>query len=132
MIWDEDNELEEFKRRELAVAINFQSNLADDHELRLKLESVALQATALTEYAADNGGLLTINDEPPDSFSLSEFAVQIRYRYQISQLSELFIVYSRGGEFEEEALGLSTRRLFNRAIEFDDTENLMLKLRMHF
>jgi len=132
LIWDEGNELEEFKRDELTLAINLNAVLAERHELRLKVESVALEARSVNEYSADPAGQLTINDEPPDSFSLSEFASQVRYRYEIGPLSELFVVYSRGGEFEEEGLAHDTLTLLNRSITRDDSENLLVKIKMHF
>ena len=105
---------------------------AEKHEFRFKLESVALEARGLNEYTADQLGFLSSTGDTADSFSLSEFATQIRYRYEIGALSELFVVYSRGGEFEDERLGYNTFSLLNRAVNRDETENLIVKLKMHF
>jgi hypothetical protein len=132
LIWDEANTLEEFERDELSIALNFNAVIYEKHELRLKLEAVALEAIALNEYEANSQGNLVLESEPPDSFTLSEFGAQLRYRYALSGLSELFIVYSRGGEFEQESLGFNRASLINRAINRDDSENLMFKLKLHF
>ncbi len=132
VIWDEENVLEEFKRKEFTVAFNLNAVFAERHELRLKVESVALDAVAINEFEADVFGNLNLNDEPPDSFVLSEFAAQVRYRYEISALSELYIVYSRGGEYEREELGLSTLSLLNKGVDRDDNENVFVKVKLHF
>lgn len=132
VIWDEENVLEEFERDELSLALNFNSVIGDKHEIRVKLEGVILEAVAKREFEADSLGQLVLSNEAPDSFSLSEFAAQVRYRYALSDRSELFIVYSRGGEYERERLGFDRSSILNKAINQDEVENLILKLRLHF
>ena len=95
------------------------------------MEGVILEATAVNEFEANSLGGLILGDEQPDSFSLSEFAAQLRYRYELSDRSELFIVYSRGGEYERERLGFDRSSLLNKAIDQDEVENLIFKLRLH-
>ncbi|WOH36088.1 DUF5916 domain-containing protein [Thalassotalea fonticola] len=131
LIWDEENVLEEFKREELSIALNINAVFSERHELRLKIESVALEAVAINEYEAEFDGALTLGDEPPDSFSLSEFAAQVRYRYEISALSELYIVYSRAGEFEQERIGFQGFELMNKSINRVDDENFLVKIKLH-
>ena len=132
LIWDEENELETFQLNEMTIGINFNAVFADKHEFRLKLEAVVIEAEAAFEFEALENGQLQLADDIPDSFSLSECAVQLRYRYEISPLSSLFIVYGRGGEYEVERLGFNRFSLINKSIDRDEDESLLVKLRMHF
>lgn len=67
---------------------------------------------------------------PTDSFSLSQLNFQLRYRWQIAPLSDLFVVYTRGdnvraqiGEFED---------LFEQSWNDPLGEQLVVKLRYRF
>ena len=67
-----------------------------------------------------------------EDFSLSRLTAQLRYRWEIGPLSDLFVVYTRGSNFmldnDEEGFGL----LFNDAIDDPILDFLVLKLRYRF
>ena len=69
----------------------------------------------------------------PEDFSLAQFGLQLRYRYEIAPLSDLYLVYGRGGEFLEEG---SQRRgagqLWRGALDRITADQLFLKLRYRF
>ena len=48
-------------------------------------------------YDIGPDGALTPAAGVADDFSLSDIALQVRYRYEFKPLSELFVVYSFGG-----------------------------------
>lgn len=126
-----ENLVGEFKQRELSVALNFSTRIAQRHEIKIQVESVAVSAKAKYQYVALEDGVLSIQDDKPESFSESEFLAQIRYRYEISPLSNIYVVYGRGGEFstdEQNNFSWLMKRAIRRPIE----ENLFVKVRFHF
>tara|TARA_R110001592_G_scaffold281984_2_gene549614 strand:+ start:3922 stop:6309 length:2388 start_codon:yes stop_codon:yes gene_type:complete len=64
----------------------------------------------------------------PDDFNVSRMSFQARYRWEIAPLSDLFFVYSRGGnlarDFEDDHFGL-----FVSAWQEEVVDNWVLKLR---
>ena len=83
---------------------------ASNQEVRVKFQWVGVEADARRGYGLSNGGRLQPSDIPVDDFSISDTAVQIRYRYEIAPLSDFFLVYTRGGYWEDESTGESAFR----------------------
>lgn len=63
-----------------------------------------------------------------DDFSISRVAVQLRYRWEIAPLSDLFIVYTRTGALNESVQNRVLKTL-RKTIRQRDTENLAIKFR---
>lgn len=60
-------------------------------------------------------------------FSLSNLGFQIRYRYGLAPLSDLYLVYSRGGlNFDQRLDSVGT--LLNDALGIDDDQQFLIKL----
>lgn len=64
---------------------------------------------------------------PSDDFEISQLSFQVRYRWQIAPLSDLFLVYSKNGIRSPGVDELSD--LFRSVWDQPDTEQLVLKLR---
>ncbi len=68
-------------------------------QLKFSLQWVGIKAKEKAFYRIpDEPGDLVEVDKPPgpsDSFSLSQMALQMRYRWEIAPLSDVFIVYTR-------------------------------------
>ena len=87
-------------------ADDFQPRLAMDvflsakQQLRLSLQWAAIRAHEQRFYLIPVGGgtLVQVDkpDGPTDDFALSRLTAQLRYRWEIAPLSDLFIVYTRG------------------------------------
>jgi hypothetical protein len=130
---DSQNLLGSFALEELSIAFNVSARMGNRHELRVKMESATLHANANQVYGVAKDGLIFVsNQEELESFSESEFAVQVRYRYEIGPLSEFYLVYSRGAEQEIEGLPKSRRHLLSNTIKMADTETIIMKLKYHF
>jgi hypothetical protein len=130
---DSQNFLGSFTLEELSIAFNVSARIGNRHELRVKMESATLHANANQVYGVARDGLIFVSDqEELESFSESEFAVQVRYRYEIGPLSEFYLVYSRGAEQEIEGLPKSRRNLLSNTIKMADTETIIMKLKYHF
>ncbi len=82
-------------------------------QLRLSFQWVGIRAEEDEFYTLPEGTTdLIPGPKPPgptDSFSTSDFNFQIRYRWQIAPLSDLFIVYTKGDSSDYDGL-----------VEFDD------------
>ena len=101
------------------------------HELRAKLQSLNIvghDAQALRLQA--NERLVPSTDAVPD-FAISNLGFQLRYRYKINPESDLFVVYSRGGDdFSNERVGADD--LIEDTLALRDTDQFLVKVRYAF
>jgi len=79
--------------------------------------------------AAD--GTPVASDEPVSDFSLRNLGFQIRYRYELAPLSNLYIAYVRGG-FDSQAFAQDVGPLLGDAFSLRDSEQLLVKLSYRF
>jgi hypothetical protein len=70
-------------------------------------------------------------DEPVSDFALRNLGFQVRYRYELAPLSDLFIVYARGGSLFEQN-GLDATDEFRNAFDLRNNEQLLVKLSYRF
>jgi hypothetical protein len=102
---------------------------APRHELRVKWQWIGIDAEPRTAYRTDNAGNLLAVAEPSGPFTVNNLGLQIRYRYEIGPLSELFLVYARGGfDFlrdDERSVG----DLFGHMSDVRDADQFMIKMR---
>jgi hypothetical protein len=108
-----------------------QWNINARQELRIKMETIALDAHAV------QGWQLAADGEPQrvadglNDFSLRNLGFQIRYRYELAPLSNLYIAYVRGGfGFQDEGQGVGG--LLGDAFSLRDDEQLFVKLNYRF
>ena len=99
----------------------------------VKLETIALDARLTQAWAvAANGEPIAIAT-PADigDFSLANLGFQVRWRYELAPLSDLYIVYGRGGLATDEASrGLG--ELLGDATSLRDAEQLLIKISYRF
>ena len=104
-------------------------------QLLMAFQWVAINAEAQRFYRmADTPDFLVPMDRTPtagDDFSLSRMSLQLRYRWEIAPLSDLFVVYQNRASLSG-MNGSSFTDLFSET--FDETigENLAIKLRYRF
>jgi len=106
----------------------------DKHELRVRLESIGLDAKARQAYrVAGNGEPVESAETIPD-VGVSNLGFQIRYRYELAPLSYLYIAYVRGGSLTElePFTGFNARDQFQDAFALRDSEQLLVKLSYRF
>jgi hypothetical protein len=102
------------------------------HELPTKLQWFGIHAEPQHALRSDAAGNLLQTSDMLRSFTVKNFGLQIRYRYEIAPMSELFVVCSRGG------LGLDSDddgdvpTLMSRNANVRDAEQVLAKLRYHF
>ncbi len=123
-------------------AIHIQPELAMDvfltakQQLRFSMQWVAIKARAqdLYQIPGGDGSLVRTTDgisETTFDFTLSRITAQLRYRWEIAPLSDLFVVFTRGSN-------LPNRRrdalddLFHDAVTNPIVDRVVVKLRYRF
>ena len=133
LIWTGGSEVGTFRRDEYSASLEGNWFPAPRHELRLKFQWLGLDAEGRAGYSVAGGPDPQRLATSPEDFSLAQFGLQLRYRYEIAPLSDLYLVYGRGGEFLEEG---SQRRgagqLWRGALDRITADQLFLKLRYRF
>lgn len=129
LIWLDGIKLATFKRREVSASLSLNATLGRRHEFRYKLEAIGLKAKALQGYDATPDERLQPNADTVEDFELSEFATQFRYRYRLGPLTDVFIVYSRGGEFEANSISRGFSEIIDESIDIPTGENYLIKIR---
>ena len=96
---DRDFTLFESDRWEPELALRFFPNAMQ--QFQLSLQWIGIRAEEDRFYRLPEGSTRLVEGPKPigrddDSFSISQVNLQVRYRWQIAPLSDLFIVYQRG------------------------------------
>ena len=107
--------------------------LSTRHQIRLDFQSRMIQAKAyeyltLEERAQQVSSVgFEINGES-DDFSISRATLQLRYRWNIAPLSDLFVVYTRTGSIDS-TIQNSVIQTLRETVKQRDTENIAIKFR---
>jgi len=131
LVWQQDNLVASFDRREADLNAGFNWQITNRQELRLKLQAIGLSADSRQGYRIDGGGNAVPSDESIDDFSVSNLALQIRYRFEFAPLSFLYVVYGRGG-YQQEFTGDDSDQPFRDSFNLRDDEQLLLKFSYRF
>jgi len=110
--------------------------LTATQQLRFTLQWVGIQAKAKQLYQVPSGGgtLNPIGNGVSDStydFTISRLTTQLRYRWEIAPLSDLFLVYTRGSNLPNR-LDDGFGDLFHDAVTDPIVDRFVIKLRYRF
>ena len=130
LLWQGDRDFATFETTELRPRIDLDYFLTAKQQLRLSAQWVAIKADErdnfLVPLRADD--LIEVTpDNINDDFVISRVNLQLRYRWELAPLSELFVVYTLNGESDDRDLGF--RDLFSEAYDEPQGEQLVVKLR---
>ena len=129
LLWTAGSQVATYHRHEFHVGLNASWYPTARQELRLKFQWVGLGAQALQLYQLlPDGTPLAIAGLPSD-FTDSTFATQLRYRFEFKPQSELYVVYSRGGDGSLDDRTESLGAQFRRARDQITTSQFFVKLR---
>jgi len=132
LIWLRDDLLASFSRSRINGNITGNWFPGEKHEIRLNTQWIAIDAEAQQGYRIGSGGRLAPSSDAVDDFAVINFGLQLRYRYEIAPLSDLYLVYSRGG-FEQ--IEDPTRNILELAGDtpgLRDSDQFLVKLRYRF
>jgi Domain of unknown function (DUF5916) len=132
VIWTEGSELGGYRRNQLEAAFEANWFPAPRHELRVKFQWIGLDAAGRAAYTVADGPDPVLLPEPADDFSLSQLGLQIRYRYELAPLSDLYIVYGRGGEYFADGASPGMRDLWSESLGNTTADRFFIKLRYRF
>lgn len=100
LLHQEDRNFTTFAARQWQPELSLEYFPSAKQELRLALQWVGIRAQEDEFFTLEEDGTALIpGPKPPgptDSFGLSQLNFQLRYRWQIAPLSDVFIVYTKG------------------------------------
>ena len=102
--------------------------IGDRQEIRLKGKIYGIKANQARAYRADSSGYLNASNDSLDPFELSETAFQVRYKYQFAPLSDLYVVYTRGGKYNFSREN-SFEKIYSGAWSNQNLDKFIVKLR---
>ncbi len=97
-VWQRENFFGYFDKEMVSSGINIDWFPGNNQEFRLKAFIYGIKANNSRAYRVNPGGYMTPTLDEINPFQLSETAFQIRYKYEFSPLSNLYVVYTRGGK----------------------------------
>jgi hypothetical protein len=129
LLWERDNlyGAHEAKRLDLDVRLDWIP--APRHELRVKWQWIGIDTDDPIAYRADAGGTLRRSQDTVPAFTVSNLGLQVRYRYELGPLSDLFLVYARGGFDQEFDDRRDVARLFQQSPDVRDADQFLVKFR---
>jgi hypothetical protein len=134
LIWQRDDLLASFHRRQIASGLDVDWFPRRDHELRVKFQWLALEAHAPVPYRIGPGGELIESVDVVAPFTVNNLGLQIRYRWTFAVQSDFYAVYSRGGlAFDDQPpLERSAGGMFKDALGLRDADQVLVKVRYRF
>lgn len=133
VIWERDRLFGRYGREQIESSLNVNWFPAPRHEFRAKLQWLGLVADAREARQIGPRGVLIASSATVSDFSVNNFGLQLRYRYEYAPQSDLYVVYGRGGyleQIDEDRDGLGD--LWREAIELRDADQILVKLRRRF
>jgi hypothetical protein len=129
LLWDRDNLFGSYRSKRLDVDFRLDWIPSPRHELRLKLQWIGLQATPRAAYRTDSSGELRRSGDVVAPFTVNNLGLQIRYRFELAPLSDLFVVYARGGydQLRDDERGVG--ELFKAIPDVRDADQFLIKVR---
>lgn len=129
LLWEGDNLFGSYSGRRLDYELRADWIPAPRHELRVKWQWIGIDAEPRDAYRTDAGGNLFVAPDRLAPFTVNNLGLQVRYRYEIGPLSELFLVYARGGfnllNDDERGVG----DLFGDMSDVRDADQFLIKIR---
>ena len=116
-------------RYDLSASLNW--NIGTRQELRVKLEALGFDADDPIAWRLGADGRGVASNDPVQPFSLRNMGFQVRYRYELAPLSNLYVVYGRGG-FGYDPYAAGAFDQFNDAFSLRNDEQLVVKLAYRF
>ncbi len=132
LIWQQGREFGSFASKRVDIFSNLNWFIDEKQELRVKLQALAIDADLAQARRLNARGRLVDSDAVVNDFTLRNLGFQVRYRYKIAALSDVYAVYSRGGfavdEDNDRGLGGTIDDLFS----LRDDNQFLVKIAYRF
>lgn len=131
-----DTNMTTFDAKEWSARFSFDYFVTARQQLRASLQWVGIKAEEEEYYQipSESGELIRqpiLATDPSRDFSISNLNVQLRYRWEIAPMSDLFVVYTKNGNLRGDN-DRSFSSLFSDANDMPIAEQLVVKLRYRF
>ena len=136
LLHQEDRRFATFRATDWQPRIAMDLFLTARQQLRLTVQWAGIRSDELHFYEVPEGDgpLLQVPrmaGAPPEDFTISRLAMQLRYRWQIAPLSDLFVVYTRGSNLPDRQHA-QFEDLFRDALTDPVIDLFVVKLRYRF
>lgn len=135
LVWQRDNLVGRFEQRYLQFDAGLAWSIGQRQELRVKLQAIGLDAQLQEAVVVGPDRRATVvqpvGDHQVDDFSLRNMGFQVRYRYMLAPLSDLYVVYGRGGYMFDE-FSMDPDYQLRESFHLRDSEQLLVKLSYRF
>lgn len=131
LIWQHDNLVSGFHMNRYDFNASLNWNIGTRQELRIKLEALGFDADQPRAWRIAADGRPVASNDVVSPFSLRNMGFQVRYRYELAPLSNLYVVYGRGG-FMYDGYAEGAFNQFGDAFSLRDDEQLLVKLAYRF
>ena len=133
LLWDSDTEqLSTFETDRYEADFRLDWYPSTRQEVRLKFQWIAIDAESITGFELGSNGEINPSTTEVSDFAISDTALQLRYRYQLAPLSDIFLVYSRGGYFSSDESDHEPINLFTDSLGDKSAETVIAKVRYRF
>lgn len=99
LLHQEGRNMTTFNAEQWTPSVSAEYFLNAQQQIRFSLQWVGIKAVEEEFFLVPErpGNLIEVEkpEGPPDSFSLSQMTMQLRYRWEIAPLSDIFVVYTR-------------------------------------
>ena len=129
LLWEHDNLFGSYRGERLDFDFRLDWIPAPRHELRIKWQWIGIDADPREAYRTDARGDLIASADAAQPFSVNNLGLQMRYRYEIGPLSELFLVYGRGGFDLLTDDERTVSQLFGDMADVRDADQFLIKVR---
>jgi len=131
LLWQQGTEFGSFRTQRAELFSNLNWFIGEKQELRVKLQAIAIDASARQARRLLPGGNLIDSDAPLGDFQLRNLGFQVRYRYSLDRLSDIYAVYGRGGfALDDEQRGLNDT--LTDVFSLKDDHQFLLKIAYRF
>jgi hypothetical protein len=130
--WIRGKQIGSFSKDQVTSTIGVNWFPAESHEIRLRTQWYTIKATAEQSYKIGADGRLVADNAPLKDFTANNFALQLRYHYEIAPMSDLYIAYSRGGYDYIEDNDQGIFDLLGDCTNLRDSDQILVKLSYRF
>jgi hypothetical protein len=129
LLWEDGNLFGSYRAARFDLDVRMDWIPAPRHELRVKWQWIGVNAEPRDAYRTDAAGNLFVTPDVLAPFTVNSLGLQVRYRYEIGPLSELFFVYGRGGfdVLRDDERGVTS--LFHDMPRVRDADQFLIKIR---
>jgi len=133
LLWQTGNQFGTFDADRLDLTSNLNWFIDDKQELRVKLQALGIDALASDALVVSPGRDLIAGTHALEDFRLRRLGFQVRYRYKLDTLSDVFVVYSRGGSaLDEQSHRDDPFDALGESFDLRDDDQFLVKLAYRF